>query len=115
MLYLYALKFIFIETKRIYLSLDQREVEREEKMKLHDDQHPYTAMVSQMPVNKLKNRLLLVNPIQGTIIINASWIYEPAFETPSALLNRLANHHLLLQLRRGLLPKDLCPKHATSS
>ncbi|KAH9441545.1 hypothetical protein Pst134EA_002498 [Puccinia striiformis f. sp. tritici] len=129
--------------REIYLSLDQREVEREEKtMKLHDDQHPYTAMVSQMPVNKLKNRsvfflstlcpscshsmlilfysllvllfscftnrcsygniypydptrLLLVNPIQGNDYINASWIYEPAFETPSALLNRLANHHLL--------------------
>ncbi|KAI9619396.1 hypothetical protein KEM48_006308 [Puccinia striiformis f. sp. tritici PST-130] len=40
--------------REIYLVLDQREVKKEEKtMKLHDGQHPYTAMVSQMPVNKL--------------------------------------------------------------
>ncbi|POW22890.1 hypothetical protein PSHT_00687 [Puccinia striiformis] len=36
--------------REIYLVLDQREVKKEEKtMKLHDGQHPYTAMVSQMP------------------------------------------------------------------
>ncbi|KAI7966625.1 hypothetical protein MJO29_002373 [Puccinia striiformis f. sp. tritici] len=97
--------------REIYLSLDQREVEREEKtMKLHDDQHPYTAMVSQMPVNKLKNRLLLVNPIQGNDYINASWIYEPAFETPSALLNRLANHHLLPPTQTWIAAQGALPE-----